>query len=314
MKPRESRREQVLGTIRPSRAALDDDQIAAAAEMNRVYVNMICLRLVSDGLITRIKGPGGKLVNVLTRSDQGQRVPVAAGDSPRPRRRRSDYGLAKRIEDLVANFAAYVADFEASVVFPGPSGYFHQRAIDQRRQHESVGSLLDDTLFLEYAYAVLPSWGMHRLGKHPVKVGEFADIVAALRETAPMLERLWPLRITMLTPEAAREVAATAWDVIAHIKVSTSQTQIVAGSKMLHHVLPDLIPPIDGRYTCSFFTGNAVMPPRQAAAFAVWYPQLAEIGARCQRPIHDAIENGGFMATGEAKIIDNAIVSYTQQH
>jgi len=152
---------------------------------------------------------------------------------------------------------------------------------------------------------------MHRLGKHPVKVGEFADIVAALRETAPMLERLWPLRITMLTPEAAREVAATAWDVIAHIKVSTSQTQIVAGSKMLHHVLPDLIPPIDGRYTRSFFTGNAVMPPRQAAAFALWYPQLAEIGARCQRPITTPSKTVASWLQGKQRSSDNAIVSYT---
>ena len=43
-------------------------------------------------------------------------------------------------------------------------------------------------------------------------------------------------------------------------------------------------------------------------------PRLANIGSRCQRPIQDAIGRGGFMATGEAKIIDNAIImGYMQQ-
>ena len=56
------------------------------------------------------------------------------------------------------------------------------------------------------------------------------------------------LRITTLDPDAARQAAHIAWQIIAAIKVSTSRTQIVAGSKMLHHFLPDLIPPIDRPY------------------------------------------------------------------
>jgi hypothetical protein len=94
--------------------------------------------------------------------------------------------------------------------------------------------------------------------------------------------------------------------------VSTSRTQIVAGSKMLHHLLPDLIPPIDRQYTFRFFTGQT-MVASDRAAFLSWYPQLANVGSRCQRPIQDAIRRGGFMATGEAKIIDNAIMGYMQQ-
>jgi len=115
-------------------------------------------------------------------------------------------------------------------------------------------------------------------------------------------------------PDAASQVAAVAWGIITNIKVSASRTQIVAGSKLLHHLLPDLIPPIDGKYTCRFFTNRAMLPTSDRVAFLDWYPQLAAIGTRCQQPIHDAVKNGGFMATGEAKIIDNAIVGYMQQH
>jgi hypothetical protein len=116
----------------------------------------------------------------------------------------------------------------------------------------------------------------------------------------------------MLSPQSADEVAATAWDIIANVKVSTSRTQIMAGSKLLHHLMPDLIPPIDLQYTFSFFTGQK-MVASDRAAFLDWYPQLAAIGVRGQQPIHDAIKHGGFMATGEAKVIDNAIMGFMQQ-
>jgi len=62
--PREGRRSQVLGIIRQSHTALDDDQIAQAAKMNRVYVNVVCRQLASERLIVRAPGPEGKLVNM----------------------------------------------------------------------------------------------------------------------------------------------------------------------------------------------------------------------------------------------------------
>jgi hypothetical protein len=85
----------------------------------------------------------------------------------------------------------------------------------------------------------------------------------------------------------------------------------VAGSKFLHHVLPDLIPPIDRQYTFSFFTGQKVVA-NDKVAFLDCFPKLANIGAACQKPIAEAIGRGGFMATGEAKVIDNAIMGYMQ--
>jgi hypothetical protein len=281
--------------------------------MNRVYVNAICRQLAADGLIARRHGGEGKLVNVAVDGDQDTSVAPLAGETAglRPRRRVPGR-LSERVDALVGSFAASVAAFEASEAFPGPSLYFHLRAIERRRQCETAKSLLDDQLFLEYAYAVLPAWGMHRMGAQAAKVGDFAHIVSALREAEPALQRLWPLRITTLSPQSADQVAMVAWDIIADIKVSTSRTQIVAGSKMLHHLLPDLIPPIDRQYTFNFFTGQK-MVTSDRAAFLDWYPRLAAIGARCQQPIYDAINCGGFMATGEAKVIDNAIMGFMRQ-
>jgi hypothetical protein len=312
------RRDQVLGLIRQSHVPLDDDQIAQAAQMNRVYVNLICRRLAEDKLIVRSPSDRGKLVNVAADRSELTHPGRVTSDSPKeagrrlgPRRRAAE-PLAERLQQLTACFADCVAAFEASQAFPGPSLYFHLRAIERRREHQTVSSLLEDNLFLEYVYAVLPAWGMHRMGQQAAKVGDFTKITTALRETAPALQQLWPLRITMLSGPAARDAASIAWDVIAHVKVSTSRTQIVAGSKFLHHLLPDLVPPIDRQYTFTFFTGQK-MVPSDRAAFLDWFPRLADIGAHCREPIQDAIARGGFMATGEAKVIDNAVMGFMQQ-
>jgi len=115
------------------------------------------------------------------------------------------------------------------------------------------------------------------MGPQTAKISDFAQITAALQETAPALQQLWPLRITALERHESREAAALAWDVIARIKVSTSRTQIVAGSKFLHHVLPDLVPPIDRQYTFNFFTGQK-MVPSDRAAFLDWFPMWQTSG------------------------------------
>ncbi len=311
------RRSQVLTALRHSRLPLNDDEIARAISMNRHYVNAICRQLAAERLITRERGIDKKLVNMIAGPGHAELSATLHNTervSPvmsRPWRRPSERSRGN-IEQLVAGFADYVAFFEERQAFPGPSLYFHERAIELRRRHHTVGSLLDDERFLEYVYAVLPAWGMHRMGPQTAKVGDFSSITSALRETRSALEALWPLRITDLLAHEAKEAAETAWDIIAHINVSTSRTQIVAGSKFLHHLLPDLLPPMDRQYTFTFFTGQKAVSSDRLA-FLVWFPQLADIGTRCGDPIRHAINRGGFMATGQAKVIDNAIMGFMQQ-
>lgn len=301
--------------MRESEAPLNDDEIATQGKINRVYVNALCRQLAAEGLISRRPGRDGKLVSsplapALTAAESNGTTSASTTESRGPRQA-SLARQANRIQALIDGFSGWVTEFEASQAFPGPSLYFHERAIERQRQHQASSSLLADIRFLEYVYAMLPAWGMHRMGPQAAKVRDFSLISAALHEKIDVIDQLWPLHVTSLDADTARQVAAASWDVIAHIKVSASQTQIVAGSKFLHHVLPDLIPPIDRRYTFAFFTGQLSVPSDKAA-FADWYPKLASIGMQCREPILEAISRGGFMASGEAKVIDNAIIGFMQ--
>jgi len=229
--------------------------------------------------------------------------PMSRAWMPRSDRARSN------VEALIGDFAVCVQRFGANAVFSGPSVYFHERAIECRHQHATAASLLADERFLEYVYAVLPSWGMHRMGSQAAKVTEFSQLAASMRSAVPLIEELWPLTITDVDSSDIPQVAQIAWQVIATIRASTSETQIVAGSKTLHHVLPDLIPPIDRQYTFRFFTGQKMVQSDQRA-FLDWFPLLAEIGRRCLSEIAAAMNSSGPMTSGAAKVIDNAIIGF----
>ncbi len=45
-------------------------------------------------------------------------------------------------------------------------------------------------------------------------------------------------------------------------------------------------------------------------AFREWMPAFAKIGRECRREIKQAMSRAGFMATGEAKLIDRAIMGF----
>jgi hypothetical protein len=75
---------------------------------------------------------------------------------------------------------------------------------------------------------------------------------------------------------------------------------------------PDLVPPIDRQYTFQFFTGQKAVTSGDERAFLEWFPYFAEIGRRAASEIRAAVERGGFMATGPAKVIDNAIIGFMQ--
>ncbi len=308
------RSDEVAGLLCEVGLALDDDDIADRLGMNRHYVNAVCRQLADAGVTTRFRNSDGKLVNRWKHGSVMPESSVARTTTTPTRRLRRKRGERARsnVETLIGGFSTFVRRFERSNAFPGPSLYFHEKAIAQRRRHSSVSGLLADDRFFECVYAVLPSWGMHRMGKQAAKVGDFDAMVESFRSCEPVIDQLWDLHISHVSEAPVDELAEQIWSVLGALRVSTSATRIVAGSKALHHVLPDLVPPIDRQYTFQFFTGQKAVNSGDERAFLEWFPYLAEIGRRASTPIQEALDRGGFMATGAAKVVDNAIIGFMQ--
>ena len=220
----------------------------------------------------------------------------------------------RNVDTLITNFDDYLATFEAQEVFEGPSLYFHLKAIERRNTAPSASALLQDERFLEYVYAVLPSWGMHRMGKQAAKVPDFHTFVTALQSCESQIHRLWNLDITMLDQSEVNEVGLQLWSIIAALRSSTSNSRLVSGSKTLHHVLPALMPPIDRQYTFRFFTGQTLLLKGEENPFLAWWPYFCDIAWCCTDEIRAAVGRPEVMATSPSKVIDNAIVGFGLRH
>jgi hypothetical protein len=93
---------------------------------------------------------------------------------------------------------------------------------------------------------------------------------------------------------------------------ASPKKKIVAGSKALHHVLPELVPPIDREYTLRFFFHTTNLPHREELAFRTVYPCFWKIATSCRKEIECRLGRG--MNTSITKVIDNAVVGYGLRH
>lgn len=112
-----------------------------------------------------------------------------------------------------------------------------------------------DDEFLESLYVTLASRGMHRIGPQPAKLRDFESFSEGFLRHRDNIRALENTILADVADAAVEDLIARLWTIVSGLRVSPSDTQIVAGSKALHHVLPELVPPIDREYTIQFFYG-----------------------------------------------------------
>jgi len=142
-----SRLDEITALLRDGGVPPDDDDIADRLGINCHYVNGICRQLATEGLTTRSEGPDGKLRNLWRGgATTSAKAPASVIRAPasRPRKTRSNRARSN-VENLVEGFSGFVNRFERSKAFTGPSLYFHERAIDLRREHSNLRDLMKDT-------------------------------------------------------------------------------------------------------------------------------------------------------------------------
>lgn len=212
--------------------------------------------------------------------------------------------VAARVQRLIDQFDDYVETYDRSVPF-GRQGQFelHARTIARRRELGSLSAALADDGFIELVWETLQVWGIGFRGSRLAPLPEFG---AALRAHESALLEIEGL---VLEDDGLDVGGATAalWRLVADLPITDNKAKIVAGSKTLHHLLPDLIPPIDRQYTGRFFGWpGPYFQERQEASFREALSRFAEI-AKATRPSR-LVGNG--WRTSASKIVDNAIVAF----
>ncbi|HEY5651562.1 MAG TPA: helix-turn-helix domain-containing protein [Acidimicrobiia bacterium] len=230
---------------------------------------------------------------------------------PRPGRRATR--IAERTDRLIESMRQSLEVFASERPFTGPSLYFHYRTIELVRRLGSMNNILAGSTVLEYLYATLTSWGMHRMGPGGAKLTEFDRFADGIRSHETALTGLQRLRISDLTDHDIPQVADQIWELIRSLDASTSGSFLVAGSKTLHHLLPDLVPPIDRQYTGRFFFGTSgkQWAMGEETAFREMFPQMVRATQEGTDAIQEYLRQpDGYMATSVTKVLDNAIVGY----
>lgn len=207
-------------------------------------------------------------------------------------------------------FDMYCDVFDKLNPFTGPSLYFHYRTLSLRRQYGTIAELLTDECFLESLYATLTAWGLHRMGPKGAKLVDFKVMVDGLRALEKPINNLAPLTIWNLESEHVADVGRRIWEVLSTLTVGVGESKIVAGSKSLHHILPDLVPPIDRAHTLHFFFGHTTLNQGDETAFAEMFPYFHQIATQSRSKIETRLGHG--MNTSPTKVVDNAIVGYVR--
>lgn len=236
--------------------------------------------------------------------------PSEPANAPRGRLR---WNVEEHLAALDTSFDRCLSEFASRRIFSGPSVYFYEKLVGLIRSVPSLRDLASSDRLIELAYATLTSWGMHRMGERvAAKLTEypvFRDAVRALIEPASVLSRR---RITGLSEEDTHGLTEQLAALVERPGISASDSPLVANAKMLHFLLPDLVPPIDRTYTGRFFYGphkGMLLPDGARAVFEFVFPHFCWLARKHAEAIRSAARRG-YLCQGEAKVLDNAIVGY----
>jgi hypothetical protein len=207
--------------------------------------------------------------------------------------------------------------------FGGPCVYFHRECI-----HAGHEAFLSER-HIEMLYATLTAWGMHRMGdteKAKTKLTEWRVFRDSLLARVDALKSFQGVTLVNLSESEYSEAISNLQSSYRVLKLSVSDATIVANSKALFHLLPDLIPPIDRQYTVRFFTQKpqqwrnrkgkfttVTLPKDLDGQFRLFRTICLKVKRLADRIDPDLLQRERNQNDVSApKAIDNAIVNYVR--
>lgn len=160
--------------------------------------------------------------------------------------------MNRKLPSVISNFNTNITDLESNLsdylektseigkLFGGPSIYFHKEAINEIK----INFL--EKRHIDMIYAMLPAWGMHRMGEETkTKIVNYEKFISQINKIKP---KLFEYKNKHISEVSINELLI----LLTQLHVSISNSFLVSSSKVLHHILPNLFPPIDRQYSIRF--------------------------------------------------------------
>jgi len=218
--------------------------------------------------------------------------------------------IERRIEELIQDFDQYLTHYDKCFPFKKPGQLqSHVDTIHLRRELGSAFCAATDREFCNSLYRTLREWGIGTRGSHPVSCEAFADALAACASEIAKLDGLTIDDPALDVPMVAGEV----WRLIESLGIVTNDSKIVSGTKTMHHLLPDLVVPVDRTYTQVFFGfQNSDLQYGAKSKFPKMFDVFARIARRAG--VNRYVGTGEPWRTSRTKVIDNALVDYVESN
>ena len=202
----------------------------------------------------------------------------------------------------MADFPRFLHAFEENCPFKRYSQLeYHVKTIKRLKQRASVGRALADESFLRSLHDTLQAWGIGARGSDLKPLAQFAS---ALRHRESEIASFEGLALDQ--PGLNTEpLSGRLWHLVNALDIVTNDQKIVAGTKALHHLLPELVIPVDGAYTKPFFGWHIPQfQYQQESCFRKAFMAFAKV-ARAANPRRYVSAGWSSSIT---KVIDNALV------
>ena len=210
--------------------------------------------------------------------------------------------LERRVTLLVETFSGLVAYFGRRPAFRRFGQLeFHQETIAIRKSSGSAAHAIQNRDFRRGLYKTLQAWGIGSRGSRLVPFATFEHELQRLEGPITELEG----SVIDAPDLEVGFVSERVWRVLSGLQIADNKATLVPTTKALHHLLPELVVPIDREYTQRFFGWhNPEFQSGQAACFA----QAFEVFARVARAVDPEKYVGDGWNTSRTKVIDNAVV------
>ena len=207
--------------------------------------------------------------------------------------------------------------------------HLHKKVIS-RINNEFSGRPLKaaaDESFLKDVHTILKAW----YGKRKWLIVDFDKFKSEIKCVASDLDKfsqfriegfqdcclrcrigLPPLKISqqdLPTVSCVGCVISLLWDTIESLNLTIGKAKIVSGTKTLHHLLPNLLPPMDNRYTGEFFMGYGIGQGGKSV-FSNLYSGFAELARRLKENEEFMAQVGQGYNTSLTKTLDNSIIGF----
>jgi hypothetical protein len=203
---------------------------------------------------------------------------------------------------FVANFETFLAAFERLCPFTRTDQVDgHRAVIARRRELGSAVAAITDKQFLGGLYHTLEAWGIGSRASRLVPMASFGTALQAAQPQIALLE-------SRTLEDATRDSQAMGdlWSLIVSLGIVENQATLVAGSKALHHILPDLVVPMDRAYTQLLFGWqNPRFQYAQQDCFLEAHRAFGEVAR--------AVDLSRYVgtspwSTSRTKVVDNAVI------